>query len=165
MSLGMASALVYDGRRPCPALPFATFTLNVDEQCICLPHIDSKNLAGGLCLASPFGLFDHTQGGHLILHELKLVLEVPAGASVLFPSAIITHENVPIADHECRQSITAYTPGGLFQWLDHGFKVPNAKQSNFLKKLIISKLIYRYGGDVWRRTIRLLPHINTISYL
>ena len=110
----MTSPLVYDGSPPSNQLPFASFTLNVRHQCICGAHVDCHNLPCGLCLASPFGTFDYKKGGHLILHKLKLVLEVPPGAAVLFPSAIITHENIPIAASEFCQSITGFTPGTLF---------------------------------------------------
>jgi hypothetical protein len=110
---------------PVDGLPFAGFTMNVDNMCICDPHVDGSNPAWGLCLICPLGKFDHTAGGHLILHDLKLVLELEPGSIALIPSALITHQNTPISLGEQCQAFTAYTPARMFQWVDSGFKLQN----------------------------------------
>jgi hypothetical protein len=135
----------------CPELPFASFTLNVGRHSISLPHKDGGNLAAGLCYVAPFGSFDHTLGGHLILHELKLVVEIPSGGSILFPSGLITHENIPISDNEERRAITGYTSGGLFQWVENGFQKARTFNSNVEK--------VKYGDIIWGESIRHFPHI------
>ncbi|KAJ6546112.1 hypothetical protein DFH09DRAFT_927492, partial [Mycena vulgaris] len=44
------------------------------------------------------------------------------GYTILIPSAAIFHSNIPVAEGECRYSFTQYTAGGLFRWVEHGFK-------------------------------------------
>jgi hypothetical protein len=163
----MVSPLVYDESAPSNRVPFASFTLNVGEQSICGAHIDGINLAAGLCFASPFGKFDYTKGGHLILHELRIVLEVPPGSFVLFPSAIITHENIPISEGESRQSITGFTPGIMFQWVENGFRrinqMPRPKQhSHKLKPSTKSVKLTRSPSKVWSTMTQRFPHITTL---
>lgn len=55
-----------------------------------------------------------------MLHEARLIIEMSPGTMVFFPSAVITHEVTPIEAHEERMSVTAYTAGGLFRFLDQG---------------------------------------------
>lgn len=114
--------MVPDCSPPAGDLPFAGITLNVGRQCICEIHVDGCNLAGGVCMVAPFGQFDHTKGGHLILHELRLVLSLPSGSKIFFPSGLISHQNIPIAEHESRRAFTAFSPSAMFQWIDSGFK-------------------------------------------
>ncbi|KAJ7933004.1 hypothetical protein B0H13DRAFT_2262975 [Mycena leptocephala] len=61
-------------------------------------------------------------GGHLILWNLKLVIRFPPGSTVLIPSAIIRHSNVPVGAHKRRYSFTQYTVGGLFRWIRNGYR-------------------------------------------
>ena len=163
-TLGMANPLVYDGHPPSSEVPFASFTLNVGDNSVCDAHVDGCNLAGGLCLDSPFGDFDYQRGGHLILHELKLVLEVPPGSIVLFPSAIITHENIPIQEGERRHCITAFTPGSLFQWTDHRFlpvtatKTVRQRYSTSLSRAKVPKP----DVNVWKTMVGRFPHITKL---
>jgi hypothetical protein len=136
---------------PVDSLPFAAFTLNVGDVCVCDAHTDGKNFGCGLCFISPYGFFDYTAGGHLVLHELKLILELPPGAIAFIPSALITHSNIPIAAGERRQAFTGYTPARMFQWVENGFKkiedVPD-----YLKVL--------QGDQVWSAARNRLPHFT-----
>jgi hypothetical protein len=52
-------------------------------------HRDVLNLAFRWCAIQAVGKFDATKGGHLILWDLKLVIEFPVGALVLIPSATL----------------------------------------------------------------------------
>lgn len=102
--------------------PFATATANFGPQTICWDHLDLKNLAAGLCVIAVLGKFNPKLGGHLILHELKLVVEMGPGDVIFIPSAVITHGNIPIAPGETRQSLVLYSAGGLFRWTAAGKK-------------------------------------------
>ncbi|KAJ7695826.1 hypothetical protein B0H14DRAFT_3529964 [Mycena olivaceomarginata] len=62
------------------------------------------------------------EGRPLILWELKLVIEFPPGALILIPSTTITHSNLPVGPAEHRASFTQYTGGGLFRYVDNGFR-------------------------------------------
>ncbi|KAJ6538367.1 hypothetical protein DFH09DRAFT_1090605 [Mycena vulgaris] len=42
--------------------------------------------------------------------------------TILIPSAAIFHSNIPVAEGKHRYSFTQYTAGGLFRWVEHGFK-------------------------------------------
>jgi hypothetical protein len=137
--------------RPASDLPFAGYTLNVGQQCICRIHVDGCNLAGGLCLVSPYGNFDHKKGGHLILHELNLVLALPPGSMILFPSGLISHQNIPIAVGESRQAFTAYSPSYLFQWVESGYKAVG-KMPNGVR--------WEMGKNEWERQKSRFPHYS-----
>ncbi|KAJ7172954.1 hypothetical protein C8R43DRAFT_873833 [Mycena crocata] len=85
-------------------------------------HRDVLNCPFGWCAIQSGGPFDHTKGGHLVLWDLKLVIEFPAGALVLIPSATINHSNIPVQDGDKRVSFTQFTAGGLMRFVDNGFQ-------------------------------------------
>jgi hypothetical protein len=129
-------------------LPFSSYTLNVGQQSCCPIHVDGCNLAGGICLVSPYGTYSWKKGGHLVLHELKLVLALPPGSFVLFPSALISHENVPIGQKESRRAFTAFSPANLFQWVENGFEpVPILPHDEKIKR----------GREEWFRQKKRFP--------
>lgn len=104
-------------------LPFAAVTANLGPQTICSLHRDFLNLVFGWCLIFILGEYDHTKGGHIILWEPKLVVEVRPGDLVYLPSGCVTHGNVPLKDSgERRYSVTWYTAGGLFAWVAAGYQ-------------------------------------------
>ncbi|EEB93068.1 hypothetical protein MPER_08327 [Moniliophthora perniciosa FA553] len=98
---------------------FAAMTFNYGRA-FTLRHIDSLNLYCGLCAVMSLGSFDHTRGGHIVLWNLGLVIELPAGCTIFFPSALIEHSNTPVAAHEHRSSIVQYSAAGLFRWIHNG---------------------------------------------
>jgi hypothetical protein len=75
-----------------------------------------------MCAVQALGDFNPKEGGHIILWELKLVIEFPPGALILIPSATVTHSNLPVGPGEHRASFTQYTGGGLFRYVDNGFR-------------------------------------------
>ncbi|KAJ7092020.1 hypothetical protein B0H15DRAFT_922121 [Mycena belliarum] len=105
---------------------FAACTFNFGPHAITVPHLDFGNLAWGWCAITALGDFDPDLGGHLILWDLKLVIRFPPGSTVLIPSAIVRHSNVPVRPHESRYSFTQYTAGGLFRWISNGYKTDEA---------------------------------------
>ncbi|KAL0567979.1 hypothetical protein V5O48_014013 [Marasmius crinis-equi] len=66
---------------------------------LCLPHRDSKNLAFGWCAITVLGNYNWTKGGHLVLWDLKMVIEFPPGSTIYIPSALVCHFNTSIAPH------------------------------------------------------------------
>lgn len=113
---------------------FSTSTLNFGPRTVCVEHTDNGNLAFGMCSITSLGNFDPKLGGHLILWDLKLVIEFPPGTTVLIPSATLRHSNTAIQDGENRYSFTQYTPGGLFRWAEHGFCGENTFKRSLTKK-------------------------------
>ncbi|KAF8198665.1 hypothetical protein K438DRAFT_1905975 [Mycena galopus ATCC 62051] len=77
---------------------------------------------------SALGNFDPTTGGHLVLWDLKLVVEFPAGALILLPSATIAHSNVPVQAGEERASFTQFSAGGIFRYIDNSFQTVEGLQ-------------------------------------
>ena len=101
---------------------FAATTYNLGPHTACFPHKDFYNLSFGMCAITALGNFDPKKGGHLVLWECGMVIEFPPGASILIPSAAITHSNVKVREGENRYSFTQYTAGGLFRWVENGFR-------------------------------------------
>ncbi|KAJ7843592.1 hypothetical protein B0H13DRAFT_1648357, partial [Mycena leptocephala] len=83
-------------RRPFRRAVFSCATFNIGVNVQTFKHRDVLNLPFGLCAVQALGSFDPKHGGHLVLWDLKLVIEFPPGALILRPSAIIAHSNIPI---------------------------------------------------------------------
>lgn len=109
-----------------PRTPWAAATFNFGPQTVCAKHLDSKNLAVGWCAITALGNFNYKKGGHLVLWELGLVVEFPAGSTILIPSAAIHHSNTPIGEDENRQSFTQYTAGSIFRYVNSGYRTVKA---------------------------------------
>ncbi|KAF8803054.1 hypothetical protein BYT27DRAFT_7110783, partial [Phlegmacium glaucopus] len=99
-----------------------TVAFNMGRQVATKKHVDSQNCPFGWCTVTALGDFDATKGGHIVLWELGVVLEFPAGACVCLPSAIITHSNIPTAEGETRMSFTQYCSGDIFRYVENRFK-------------------------------------------
>jgi hypothetical protein len=105
---------------------FPCRTFNVEMQSVSLPHTDQGNLAQGWCSITPLGTFDHTSGGHLVLWDLGLIVQFPAGCTALIPSSIVCHSNVSIQPGELRHVIVQYSSGRLFRWVHNGLMTDKA---------------------------------------
>ncbi|KAJ3729630.1 hypothetical protein C8R42DRAFT_570002, partial [Lentinula raphanica] len=90
-----------------PSTVFAAAAFNLGGKVWTFKHCDSLNWPFGWCAITALGEFDPTRSGQLILWELKLVIDFPAAATVLIPSAVITHSNTPIAVGDTRMSFTS----------------------------------------------------------
>lgn len=84
--------------------------------------MDGENY--GLCAVIPFVMdghsYDASKGGKLVIHELKVAIEVRPGVPILFPSALYQHYNTALNDAGFRCSFTAWFGGALVQWADLG---------------------------------------------
>ncbi|KAJ6448676.1 hypothetical protein C8R47DRAFT_1204880 [Mycena vitilis] len=88
-----------DLHRPFANGIFSTCTFNLGPRTCALGHRNFVNFALGWVAISFSGI-----------------------ATILIPSAAVFHSKSPIAPHEHRYSFTQYTAGGLFRWVEHGFK-------------------------------------------
>lgn len=138
-----------------PSSVFSAATYNMGPQTMCTEHTDPGNLVFGMCSVTPVGKFDHTQGGHLILWDLHLVIQFPAGSTILLPSAIVAHSNVKIAAHERRYSFAQYTAGALFRWVDN----KNMTQDTYLSSLSKEELedVHARNAARWSFGLSLIP--------
>ncbi|KAJ7243702.1 hypothetical protein C8J57DRAFT_1083566 [Mycena rebaudengoi] len=97
-------------------------------------HRDMLNVPFGWCAIQAFGRFDPTKGGHLVLWELKMIIEFPPGATILLPSATISHSNIPVQAGDERVSFTQFTAGGLLRYVDNGFRTEKELVERDLKE-------------------------------
>lgn len=100
--------------------PCAAF--NFGPQVRTYKHRDIMNCPFGWCSVQALGNYNYKTGGHLILWELKLIVEFPPSSLILLPSATITHSNVAVAEGETRVSFTQFAAGGLFRYVDYGLR-------------------------------------------
>ncbi|PPQ97626.1 hypothetical protein CVT26_002549, partial [Gymnopilus dilepis] len=127
-------------RRNWPKTPWAAAALNFGPQTICNKHADYGNLAFGWCCITALGDYDYRKGGHLVLWDLKRVIEFPPGATILIPSSAIYHSNTIIQPDERRYSFTQYSAGGIFRWRDNGYKTVAQSRSTMAPEEISSLL-------------------------
>ncbi|KAF9060206.1 hypothetical protein BDP27DRAFT_1237235, partial [Rhodocollybia butyracea] len=83
-------------------------------------HRDQLNWAFGWCAITALGQFDARRSAQLILWELKLVIDFPHAATILLPSAVITHSNTVVHPDDRRNSFTQFSAGAIFRWVENG---------------------------------------------
>ncbi|KAK4690793.1 hypothetical protein P7C70_g9490, partial [Phenoliferia sp. Uapishka_3] len=96
--------------------PFASLCLNTGDNVATRRHRDALNLLLGLCCIFVNGTFDSRVGGHLVLEEAKVIIELGAGDLCFIPSGMFTHWNIPIGKGGRRNSIAYWTSGNVFLW-------------------------------------------------
>lgn len=138
---------------------FTVVTFNFGPQTVCKAHLDHLNLAFGWCSVLALGKFNPKRGGHLVLWEPKLIIEFPAGSTILLPSAAIRHSNLPIRKHETRYSMTQYCAGGLFRWVAYGFRLAEdfASQDPVGKHIVDS-----YRKVRWTKGVELFSKLHEL---
>jgi hypothetical protein len=116
-------------------------------------HRDVLNLPFGWCAIQPLSAFDPTKGGHLVLWDLELVIEFPPGALILIPSATMAHSNIPVQEGEQRASFTQYIAGGIFRYVDNGFRTAEEFEQEdpegFARSEAQKEGRWQMGLDLW----------------
>lgn len=100
--------------------PLAGMTFNFGPKTCTLPHKDLKNLSWGWCSVTSLGNYDPTKGGHLVLWDLRMIVEFPPYSTIFLPSAIVMHSNTGVREDETRLTLTQYCSAGLFSWVAYG---------------------------------------------
>jgi hypothetical protein len=122
------------------------------------------NLPFGFCAIHAFGDYDYTKGGHLVLKELKLIIQFPPGSLILIPSATITHGNIPVREGETRTSFTQYTAGALFRFVDNGFrsesKFKRSDPKGYKEMLEAKSKRWTMGLGLWSTIEGILQRFN-----
>ncbi|KAJ7925712.1 hypothetical protein B0H13DRAFT_2229609 [Mycena leptocephala] len=95
-----------------PRSVFSCAAFNFGPNVWTFKHRDVLNLPFSWCAIQAAGPFDPTKGGHLF----------PPGALILIPSATLSHSNVPIQAGDKQISFTQFSAGGLFRYVDNGFR-------------------------------------------
>ncbi|KAJ7732882.1 hypothetical protein B0H16DRAFT_1328511 [Mycena metata] len=137
--------------RPFARSVFASATFNLGPHAWTFKHRDVLNLPFRWCPITAFGDFDPTQGGHLVLWDLKLVIEFPHGSTILIPSATLAHSNIPVAKTEYWVSFTQYSAGGLFRYVDNDFmteaELAESNPEEYRENLASKEARWRWGLD------------------
>lgn len=97
---------------------FSSVCLNTGDNVATKRHRDLFNLLLGLCLILVLGNFDSTFGGHLVLEEAQVIVELARGDMFFLPSAMFTHSNTPIKAGDTRNSMAYWTSGNVFLWAE-----------------------------------------------
>ncbi|KAF8875968.1 hypothetical protein CPB84DRAFT_1689416, partial [Gymnopilus junonius] len=122
-------------------------------------HCDSMNCPFGMCAITALGQFDPSKGGHLVLPDLKLIVEFPVSSIILIPSATLIHANIPIQSHEAQASFMQYAASSLFHYVDDGFMMEKAlKEKNHEEYLRVCSL----KKTRWERGLNLLSKISEL---
>jgi hypothetical protein len=140
--------------------PWASRTNNLGRRVATVEHVDQANLAWGMCAIIALGGFDPDKGGHLVLHDLGLVIRFPPGATILIPSAILRHSNIAVPNGQARYSMTLYTAGGLFRWVYNGCKTDKT-----ISKDITPELLEKRRADRQQRWAQGLQMFSKLSEL
>ncbi|KAF9552465.1 hypothetical protein CPC08DRAFT_646868, partial [Agrocybe pediades] len=110
-----------DLRQNFPRSVFLGCAVNCGPNVWSKEHRDSMNRADGWCAITALGHFDPRLGSHLLLCELKLAIQFPAGSVILIPPATVAHANIPVAEGDERASVVQFATGGLFRFIDCSF--------------------------------------------
>lgn len=139
-------------KRNFPGSVYPAASINFGPNSVSFGHADHGNRAAGLCSIFAAGQFNHKRGGHIFLEQLQLVVEFPSGSNILIPSATCVHGNTPIQPGETRTSFTQYAAGGLFRFVDYGFRSWKKLKSEDPK---LAKELEEKQDDRWAEQIKL----------
>ncbi|KAK7433481.1 hypothetical protein VKT23_020767 [Stygiomarasmius scandens] len=136
-------------------------TFNFGPATATWPHTDQGNLSFGWCAITALGNFNPDLGGHLVLWDLGLIIRFPPGSTILLPSAVLVHSNIPIDKGETRYSLVQYSSGGLFRWVQNGMKSNvSLKKEGLLPPRNIMK---QAGSTRWLKGIDMFSKWSDIS--
>lgn len=100
----------------------------------------------------------------MVLDEIKKVIEFPAGSLFLLPSATITHCNTPVQEHEIRMSFTQFCAGGIFRYVDNGFRTGSALRERdpaaYADVIEAKKTRWELGISLWSKLDDLVHIVN-----
>lgn len=115
----------------------------------CVKHLDYKNIAAGVCAVMVYGVFDSKKSHFLVLHDLKLAFEFPAGTVALYPSSLLVHSNVSIVEATSAEAALAGAglPRGSLVWFAQAAYVVSCELGMSLKAAAEAGL-ERDPGDV-----------------
>ncbi|KAI0038096.1 hypothetical protein FA95DRAFT_1585512 [Auriscalpium vulgare] len=139
-------------RKPFDKSIFPAATWNFGPRAATIPHRDSRNVPYGWCAVTALGNFDYKRGGHLILWDLKLIIEFPPGSTILLPSAVLTHSNTSIQPGETRRSFTQHFSGSLVRWWTYGMRTEEAMAA---EDPTLAEKLRREAAGRWREKLGL----------
>ncbi|KAJ6589565.1 hypothetical protein B0H19DRAFT_924435, partial [Mycena capillaripes] len=93
-------------------------------------HREILNLVFRWCTVQALGKFNPKKGSHLVLWDLKLVIEFPASMLILLPSATIAHSNVLLQESEEHVSFTQFSADEIFRYIYNNFRTVEELQED-----------------------------------
>ncbi|KAF9258301.1 hypothetical protein L218DRAFT_877557, partial [Marasmius fiardii PR-910] len=144
---------------------FAAISINFGPRTVTSEHTDHENRADGFCvitlLAPSEGGYDYQASGPLILWDLGIVIEFSPKASLYILSASLRHSNVAIGRHEKCYSITQYSAGSLFRWVEHRFQ----PESSYYASLSPEEKAREVAKDAgrWKHSLELMSHTSQLA--
>ncbi|TFK61111.1 hypothetical protein BDN72DRAFT_778616, partial [Pluteus cervinus] len=152
-------------RRNTSTSVYPATTFNCGPRTVCLEHVDHGNAPNSMCAITAFGRYDPKKGGHLILVDLKLAIEVPPNSTVLILSGVIAHANTPVRSGEVRRSLTQFCAGGLLRFVAHGFRTVTSIKEEFGEKAgqAIVRAIDGEPGERWKRMLGLFSKFSELE--
>ncbi|KAF8077782.1 hypothetical protein FPV67DRAFT_1662574 [Lyophyllum atratum] len=84
--------------------PFWSFCVNAPryhhgiQRVHCGPHVDALNLAIGICVVFVYGHFNDKELSWLVIWEAGVVIQLPAGCFLMYPSSLFFHFNIDLKD-------------------------------------------------------------------
>ncbi|RPD57505.1 hypothetical protein L227DRAFT_565288 [Lentinus tigrinus ALCF2SS1-6] len=113
------------------------------------PHVDGKNLALMVCAVFVWGTFNHKEKAWLVLWEAGLIIELPPGVLMLYPSSLFIHCNVDMSNLQIvttpngekptpatasplkgvpgRGSVVLFNQATMFQFAENGSSMKDAR--------------------------------------
>ncbi|KAJ7450434.1 hypothetical protein FB451DRAFT_1052313 [Mycena latifolia] len=67
-----------------------------------------------------FGTYDHKKRGHILFWDDDKVVELPSGASVMFPAGSKRYSFLPVDGHEERFLFRQFCHASVFRWVEKG---------------------------------------------
>ncbi|KAF9068254.1 hypothetical protein BDP27DRAFT_1224647 [Rhodocollybia butyracea] len=139
----------------------ASAAFNFGPRTVCIPHIDFGNLAFLWCWIWGLGWFNWKRGGHLVLWDLRLVIEFPPGTVAAIPSGVCRHGNTRIGKKETRYSFTQYSSGGNFRWVDHGFQTEEKYHASLTAREAEEEQVRKEGR--WKMGLNLFSTLEELG--
>lgn len=143
-------------RRPFNNSSYPACGVNFGPRTVCFDHRDSSNAPGVPCSVTALGDYDPKMGGHLVIFDLKMIIEFPPGSTILLPSGSLRHGNTAVQSSETRTSFTQFCPGNLLRYESNGMCSLNAM-------LPAEKAeVQSRADEMWQEVMRRFSNIATL---
>jgi hypothetical protein len=147
--------------KPFPLSVYPCAAFNFGPQVCCKGHRDASNYPPSWCAIQALGQFNARRGGHLVIKELKIFIQFPAGSTIHLPSALLTHGNTPVEGDEIRISFTQFCPGGLIRWVDNDFQTQKDMEKRLSKKKYLEKM--KLKETRWKRGLEKICSLEALE--
>lgn len=110
-----------------PAYDNSVFTTSEINFCDA-PSVPRKNYDASfetMEAITVLGSYDHQKGGHIVFSDDDAMVELPVGATVLFPAGTKRYNFAAVGKNEQRFLFRQFCSAGVFRWIDKGGRSDN----------------------------------------